>query len=61
MGSCGLIGQIPRLPQPMEALRLHPDLLIDADRGRSLPEPLVGSLDELGAYILVIKENTGLP
>ena len=61
MGDHRFVGQISRLPQPMETLRLHPDLLIDADRGRSLPEPLAGSLDELGADILVIEEDTGFP
>src|SRR4030065_568402 len=45
----------------MEAFRFHANLFIDADRGRSLSEPLVGSFEELGADAFVVKEDTGLP
>jgi hypothetical protein len=41
----------------METLRLHSDLLIDADGGGALPEALVGSFEELGTDALVIKED----
>jgi hypothetical protein len=45
----------------METLCLHPNLLIDADRGRPLSEPLVGAFDELGADAVVIEEDAGFP
>jgi hypothetical protein len=45
----------------METLRLHPNLLIDADRGRPLSKPLVSALDELGADVVVIEEDAGFP
>ena len=45
----------------METLCLHPNLLIDADRGRPLSEPLVRTLDEPGADVVVIEEDTGFP
>jgi hypothetical protein len=45
----------------METLCFHPNLLIDADRGRPLSEPLVGAFEELGADIVVIEEDAGFP
>ena len=55
------ISQIPCLSQPMKTLRLHPNLFIDADRWRPLPEPLVSTVDDLGADTLVIEEDAGFP
>jgi hypothetical protein len=45
----------------METLCLHPNLLIDADRGWPLSEPLVGAFDEPRADTVVIEEDAGLP
>jgi hypothetical protein len=45
----------------MVTLCLHPNLLIDTDRGWPLPEALVGAFDEPRADALVIKEDAGLP
>jgi hypothetical protein len=45
----------------MEAFCLHSNLFIDTDWERSLPEPLVGAFDDLGADVLVIEEDAGFP
>ena len=58
---CRPVGQISGLSQPMETLRLHPDMFIDADRGWPLSEPLVGEFEELGADVVVIEEDAGFP
>ena len=53
------VGQIPGLPQPVETFRFHTDLFIDADGGRSLPEPLIGSFQQFGAEAFVVEEDAG--
>ena len=45
----------------MVTLCLHPNLLIDTDRGWPLPKPLVGAFDEPCADAIVIEEEAGLP
>ena len=55
------IGEISRLTKPVKTLCLHADLLIDADRGWPLAEPLVGTFDDLGTDAFVIEEDAGFP
>ena len=45
----------------METFRLHPDLLIDTDGWRPLPEPLVGAFNKLGTDVVVVEEDAGFP